>query len=152
MGPIFFNVFALKMYMPCYLFWDGLIGGECKSNKNIIFLYFGVASINAKNHAVTAAPVSMHVKSDVSRVSKDTLMMPYWHVETHYLEARSNMKFTEDTSKMQIDVDDIGKICVRLMKNTKTIKENERLVLFAPWTKPKPTDVDDPSAKKQKSS
>jgi hypothetical protein len=109
-------------------------------------LLLGVVTINKKLHAVTAASMPVHVKDEQCRVAKDTMLIPFWSIETSAMEASANMKLYEDTSKTNIKMDALEEVKVPLMKNFKAVAPGDELILYAPWAK----SADGPILKKQK--
>ena len=108
----------------------------------------GVTTINKKVHVVSAGSVSIHVKVDESRETRETHIVPFWKVERSDKAENCSMKLTLD-AKLEISIRDLENIKIPLMKNSKSIKAGDRLVLFAPWTRP--TAAEQPALKKQKS-
>ena len=106
----------------------------------------GTAKINGKTYVVTATSMSMHVKCDKSRVTKDTCIVPYWQVDTTDKDDQANMKLSENLSSFKIDIESYN-VKVPLMRNTKQIKAGDRLVLLCAKSD---KNAEQPALKKQK--
>ena len=94
-------------------------------------IFLGITSIGGKPHGVFAASVSPSLKKEESKNARDTLMIPYWMLETTDKDETANMKFTCDPSKLVIDSQE-PEVKVPLIKNSKVLKPGDKLVLFVP--------------------
>ena len=94
-------------------------------------VFLGTVSIDSKLHVVVASGVPPYVRKENCRNARTTTLVPYWMVDVTNNEAEANMKLSVDTSKHVIDTEDLT-VKVPLMKNTKTLKVGDKLVLFVP--------------------
>ena len=94
-------------------------------------LFLGVARIDDKLHGVFASSVPPKLKKENCKNTRDTLLVPYWMLEVTDNEENANMKLTIDVSKNVIDVNE-PVMKVPLIKNFRTVKVGDRLVLFVP--------------------
>ena len=94
-------------------------------------LFMGVTRIDDKLHGVFASSVPPKLKKENCKNTRDTLLVPYWMLEVTDKEENANMKFTIDVSKNVIDANE-PVIKVPLIKNSRTLKVDDKLVLFVP--------------------
>ena len=94
-------------------------------------LFLGFTKVCNKPCGVFAGSVSSSLKKEESKNSRDTLIIPYWMLETTDKEEKANMKLTHDPSKMVIDAQE-PEVKVPLIKNPKVLKPGDKLVLFVP--------------------
>ena len=94
-------------------------------------VFLGITRIGDKPHGVFAGSVAPSLKKEESKNSRDTLIIPYWILETTDKEETANMKFTHDPSKMVIDAQE-PEVKVPLIKNFKVLKPGDKLVLLVP--------------------
>ena len=78
-----------------------------------------------------AGSVAPSLKKVESKNSRDTLIIPYWMLETTDKDEKANMKFTHDPSKKVIDAS-APDVKVPLIKNSKVLKPGDKLVLLVP--------------------
>ena len=109
-------------------------------------LFMGVTSIDDKLHGVFAVAVPPKLKKEHCKNTRDTLMVPFWMLEATDKEEDANMKLTIDARKTVIDANE-PKIQVPLIKNFRTLKVDDKLVLFVP---PAMSLNPKPALKKQK--
>ena len=94
-------------------------------------LFLGVARIDDKMHGVFASSVPPRLKKEDCKNTRDTMLVPYWMLEVTDKEENANMKLTIDVSKNVIDANE-PVVKVPLIKNHKTVKVGDKLVLFVP--------------------
>ena len=92
-------------------------------------LPLGHMKINGTSYLLIASSVHTKLKDDNLRNSSETLMVPFWNVETTDEEGKANMKLSLDTSKVSIKPD-APEVSIPLMKNFESIKTGDHLVLF----------------------
>jgi len=94
-------------------------------------VFLGLTKIYNKPCGVFAGSVAPSLKKEESKNSRDTVIIPYWILETTDKEDKANMKFSHDLSKKVIDAE-APDVKVPLIKNTKVLKPGDKLVLFVP--------------------
>ena len=91
-------------------------------------IYLGSSTIDGKHFMLSAGGSNMSLKRESSRNAKETLMIPFWCMETGD-ETTANMKLTMDLTKHIIDPCS-PEVKVPLLKNHKAIKNGDRLVVL----------------------
>ena len=94
-------------------------------------LFMGVTSIDDKLHGVFAVSVPPKLKKEQCKNTRDTILVPFWMLEATDKEENANMKLTLDARKNVIDAKE-PLIQAPLIKNCRTVKVDDKLVLFLP--------------------
>ena len=94
-------------------------------------LLLGTASTDEKVFAVIASSVAPHLKKENCKNTRPTTVVPFWMLDVTDTEANANMKMTIDITKHTID-SDAPDVKVPLIKNTKSLKVGDKLVLYVP--------------------